>query len=310
LEDARTKLPTAQEDVKSYQSQLELLNKRAEDAEAALAKTKQEFEKQKASWTEERQDRERSESADRRDWVEELPSQPFRSNSRPESPLFHQPARAWSNDFLGLGSVSSKMRKPSTPTTADELAERFSSRRPSAQPPSRPTVQSGNSGHPTPPSVFSPTVDGLPTPSMTHPLEQDDPFEAAERSSSPQQVTQDMVSVSTVAAGPSVQLVERMSAAIRRLESEKVAAREELARISNQRDEARAEIVALMRDTESGKAALKKVSELEGEVADVTARYETTLELLGEKSELVEELRADVQDVKAMYRDLVERTVT
>ena len=31
--------------------------------------------------------------------------------------------------------------------------------------------------------------------------------------------------------------------------------------------------------------------------------------MLGEKSELVEELRADVQDVKAMYRELVERTV-
>jgi chromosome segregation ATPase len=118
-----------------------------------------------------------------------------------------------------------------------------------------------------------------------------------------------MVSVSTVAAGPSVQLVERMSAAIRRLESEKVAAKEELARISRQRDDARAEIVALMREVEAGKAAGKKVEVLEKEVAEVKERYETTLELLGEKSELVEELRADVEDVKAMYRDLVERTI-
>jgi chromosome segregation ATPase len=118
-----------------------------------------------------------------------------------------------------------------------------------------------------------------------------------------------MVSVSTVAAGPSVQLVERMSAAIRRLESEKVAAREELARISRQRDDARGEIVALMREVEGGKAAVKRVEVLEGEVAGMKERYETTLELLGEKSELVEELRADVDDVKAMYRDLVERTI-
>jgi chromosome segregation ATPase len=120
---------------------------------------------------------------------------------------------------------------------------------------------------------------------------------------------QDMLSVSTVAAGPSVQLVERMSAGIRRLESEKVAAREELARISNQRDEARAEILALMREVETGKSATERVAQLEAEVAEVSSRYETTLELLGEKSELVEELRADVQDVKAMYRDLIERTV-
>ncbi|KAK4211410.1 TATA element modulatory factor [Rhypophila decipiens] len=142
------------------------------------------------------------------------------------------------------------------------------------------------------------------------PLERQDTFDSVETSSSsPHQVMADMVSVSTVAAGPSVQLVERMSAAIRRLESEKVAAKEELARISKQRDEARAEIVALMREVEGGKTALKRVAEVEKEVAEVNERYETTLELLGEKSELVEELKADVEDLKAMYKDLVERTI-
>lgn len=133
-------------------------------------------------------------------------------------------------------------------------------------------------------------------------------FDGAETPASPQNVLHDMVSVSTIAAGPSVQLVERMSAAIRRLESEKVAAKEELARITNQRDEARGEIVTLMKDVEIGKAANIKVEALKKEVADINDRYQTTLEMLGEKSELVDELKADVQDVKAMYRDLVERT--
>lgn len=119
----------------------------------------------------------------------------------------------------------------------------------------------------------------------------------------------DVISVSTVGAGPSVQLVERMSAAIRRLESEKVAMRDELARVSAQRDDARAEIVLLMGEVEAGRNALKRVAELEAEVANINSRYQTTLEMLGEKSELVEELRADVEDVKAMYRELVERTV-
>lgn len=164
--------------------------------------------------------------------------------------------------------------------------------------------------------MFSPTSEA-PSQRLTHPLDREvqggeDAFGiggGGERSSSPQQVMQDMVSVSTVAAGPSVQLVERMSAAIRRLESEKVAAKEELARISKQRDEARAEIVAMMRQVESNAAAVKKVEVLEAEVQEVKERYETTLELLGEKSEVVEELKADVEDVKAMYRDLVERTI-
>lgn len=127
--------------------------------------------------------------------------------------------------------------------------------------------------------------------------------------SSPRNLAQDMISVSTVAAGPSVQLVERMSAAIRRLEAERVAAKEEMARVCSQRDEARGDMVALMKELEDAKAASARVPELEKEVADLDTRYQTTLELLGEKSELVDELRADVDDVKTMYRELVERTV-
>jgi chromosome segregation ATPase len=126
---------------------------------------------------------------------------------------------------------------------------------------------------------------------------------------SPRQMAQDMISVSTVAAGPSVQLVERMSAAIRRLEAEKVAAKEEMARVCSQRDEARTDMVGLLKELEGAKSATARVSELETEVDNLNQRYQTTLELLGEKSELVEELKADVQDVKAMYRELVERTV-
>lgn len=143
----------------------------------------------------------------------------------------------------------------------------------------------------------------------THPADRDDVFENLETPASPHNILQDMMSVSTMTAGPSVQLVERMSAVIRRLESEKVSAKEELARISSQRDEARGEIVALMKEAEAEKGARKKVEELELEVASINERYQTTLEMLGEKSELVEELRADVDDVKTMYRDLVERTI-
>ena len=311
LEEARSKLPTVQEDVNSYKSQLATLQKRADEAEAALAEARAELDKQKASWArDEKQDRDGSDSTERREWLEDVPTHPYKSNSRPESPLVHGPSRTWSSDLLGLQSLQTKVRKTSTPSSIDDLAERFSvARRPSAQPPGRPSLHAGTGGHPTPPLLFSPTMEALPTPTLTHPLEQDEVLDSVETSSSPQQMLQDMVSVSTVAAGPSVQLVERMSAAIRRLESEKVAAREDLSRISKQRDEARAEMVTLMREVEAGKTALKRVADLEAEVADVSARYETTLELLGEKSEMVEELKADVQDVKAMYRDLVERTI-
>ncbi|MCJ1314345.1 hypothetical protein MMC25_008026 [Agyrium rufum] len=119
----------------------------------------------------------------------------------------------------------------------------------------------------------------------------------------------DMISVSTAAAGPSVQVVERLSAAVRRLESEKAASQEEFDRLLAQRDEARQQVVSYMQEAEQKKAADAKVQSLEDEIIKLNQRYQTTLEMLGEKSELVEELRADVADVKQMYRDLVENTI-
>ncbi|KAL2132572.1 hypothetical protein VTI74DRAFT_3627 [Chaetomium olivicolor] len=337
LEEAKTKLPTIQEDIKSYQAQLDALKKRAEEAESALSRAEADFEKQKQCWEAEKEERQllHNNAPERpRSWLEGLPGGSFlKPESRPASPQLTNPQRTFSTDFLGISTLTSKARKVSAPSASNSEAGVSGlglglglteprmpfSRRPSAQPPSRPTLNSNPIGSSSggifsPLSLFSPTSDAPPPPA--NPLDREvqrgeDAFEGgAEITASPKQhPVQDMVSVSTVAAGPSVQLVERMSAAIRRLESEKVAAKEELARISRQRDEARAEIVSLMREVEGGKTAVKRVGDLEREVEEVKQRYETTLELLGEKSEEVEELRADVEDVKAMYRDLVERTI-
>ena len=119
----------------------------------------------------------------------------------------------------------------------------------------------------------------------------------------------DLISTSTVGAGPSVQLVERMSATVRRLETEKAASKDELGRLTAQRDEARQEVVRMMRDVEKNRANDERIKALEEEQRAINERYQITLELLGEKSELVEELKADVADVKQMYRDLVESTM-
>jgi predicted RNase H-like nuclease (RuvC/YqgF family) len=119
----------------------------------------------------------------------------------------------------------------------------------------------------------------------------------------------DIISVSTVGAGPSVQLVERMSATVRRLESERAASKDELIRLINQRDEARQEVVELMREVEEKRKLNNRVRELETQVVQLDERYQTTLELLGEKSEQVEELRADIADLKKIYRELIDSTM-
>jgi TATA element modulatory factor len=305
LEEAKTQLPNVQRDLSNHQAQLESLQKRANEAEKALAEAKAEAEKQQQQQLVTRQDSLDRAGVERRPWLDEVALQ----TSRPASPLLSAPQRTYSSDFLGLQNVPTKLRKTSAPSSNNgdvSPNERIAyTRRPSQQPRpslfSMPSTQSGG----TPPSILG-NLEQITSP--THPLDKEDMFDSAETVASPQNVLHDMVSVSTIAAGPSVQLVERMSAAIRRLESEKVAAKEELTRITSQRDEARGEIVALMKDVETGKAANVRVEALEKEVADINDRYQTTLEMLGEKSEMVDELRADVQDVKAMYRDLVERT--
>lgn len=149
---------------------------------------------------------------------------------------------------------------------------------------------------------------GIPeTPSM--PDKDEDFFSGFQTPATPERTINDLISVSTAAAGPSVQLVERMSAAVRRLESEKAAHRDELSRLSSQRDESREQVVSLMKEVEEKRGWEQRVKEVEGSLKGVEERYLTTLEMLGEKSERVEELKADVQDLKGMYRELVESTM-
>lgn len=148
---------------------------------------------------------------------------------------------------------------------------------------------------------------GIPeTPSVA---DRDDDFFGITTPATPERTINDLISVSTAAAGPSVQLVERMSAAVRRLESEKAAHKDELGRLSSQRDESREQVVTLMKEVEEKRGWEQRVKELEGSLKGVEERYLTTLEMLGEKSEKVEELKADVQDLKTMYRELVDSTM-
>ena len=152
----------------------------------------------------------------------------------------------------------------------------------------------------------------LETPSIITSMDHDEyfnnvpPTPASTRGGSASRGVNDIISTSTAGAGPSVQLVERMSANVRRLESEKAAFRDELARLQTQRDEARSEIVKLMKEVEHKRRVEERIKSLEAEHETLSKRHEATLEMLGEKSELVEELKADVADVKQMYRELVD----
>ncbi|KAL6791576.1 TATA element modulatory factor 1 TATA binding domain-containing protein [Trichoderma sp. SZMC 28012] len=297
LQEVQLQLDTCREE-------LATLKKSTKATETALEQTRSDLEKEKQAAS-------RSFTAETgRQWADEVAVATARNQSRPESPLLSVP-RTFSSEAVGL-SVPNRIRRSPTPVSiADAVGEGLGIlRRPPPHLPTRTGTGSMSLTGSIPPSPFSPLEPPMGSPPALPPsvMERENGISDT-APSSPRNLAQDMISVSTVAAGPSVQLVERMSAAIRRLEAERVAAKEEMARVCSQRDEARGDMVALMKELEDAKAASARVPELEKEVADLDTRYQTTLELLGEKSELVDELRADVDDVKTMYRELVERTV-
>ncbi|KAF5550347.1 TATA element modulatory factor [Fusarium phyllophilum] len=304
LQDVSPALTVARQELETCREELAALRIQHKSAETALEQARNDLEKQQRAAS-----REVSADAERRQWADDVATSTPRSQSRPDSPLLSV-ARTFSSDFIGLPVPARQPRRVPTPGSQTESAGDgfFFGRRMSSQPP-RPSALS-TAGHAIPPPPpFSPFEPPTESPrAASPPPDRDDGLDDGDPSS-PRNVAQDMISVSTVGAGPSVQLVERMSAAIRRLEAEKVAAKEEMARVCSQRDEARSDIVNLMTELETQKTASARVTELEAEVENINSRYQTTLEMLGEKSELVEELKADVQDVKDMYRELVERTV-
>lgn len=306
LQDLKPELAAAKQELEVCREQLAALQVSSRSTETALEQAKADLEKMQRAAA-----REMQAETERRPWAaDETPGTPSRVQSRPDSPLLSVP-RTFSSDLAGFQIPSrSARRSPMLGSMADSSAD--GGRRTSSQNPyGRPGAATSATGLGLPPTPFSPFEPPPSEPAnLTSPslAEREDPSDDRV-SSSPRNVAQDMISVSTVGAGPSVQLVERMSSAIRRLEAEKVAAKEEMARVCSQRDEARSDMLGLMKEIEAAKAASTRVTELEKELDGVNARYQTTLEMLGEKSELVEELKADVQDVKAMYRELVERTV-
>ena len=140
--------------------------------------------------------------------------------------------------------------------------------------------------------------------------ENEELFDGVVSPATPERTINDMLSISTAAAGPSVQLVESLSSSVRSLRIDNGALKEELSRLSAERDESRAEVVSLLREVEAGNEAKVKILKLEKELDVLQKRYDTTLQLLGERVEEVSELQADIEDMKKIWRETISRSVT
>lgn len=296
-------------ELSSCTKQLRTLQDRLAKAEADTTATRKDLKAERDSW--EARLAQRLEDEKNRIREETARSTPdIYQQFRNESPIAHHRTRKSSNADRN-SPHSRRTQGLAISGTGSFSLERPISQRSSTQPLN--TLQDSHSGQLSRQDSMNaipqaPVTNGVPqTPSMTD--RDDDFFAGVHTPATPERTINDLISVSTAAAGPSVQLVERMSAAVRRLESEKAAHRDELSRLSTQREESREQVVSLMKEVEEKRAWERQVKGLEESLGEMKERYLTTLEMLGEKSEKVEELRADVQDVKGMYRELVESTM-
>jgi predicted nucleic acid-binding Zn-ribbon protein len=312
LESINERARTFEHDLVEQRAAASKLQARLAQAETSAQDARADLEREKKVWEAEFQQKLEEEKTK---WKSEQASQAYSTHSghlRADSPSDSR--RRHSPDPLGIynrksmpRSISSHMDASLPLSPMDRMFD-DAARRPSySRQRSNPKARTPEIGTPQRQDSIESSTNmngGLPpgTPSIQTEF-YDEPFENV---SSPQRTINDMISVSTAGAGPSVQLVERMSAAVRRLESEKATSKEELARLSAQRDEAREEVVALMREVEEKRNLNQKVDTLEKELKEMEQRYETTLEMLGEKTEMVEELEGDVADLKKIYRELVQ----
>lgn len=288
LEKAHERVDDLQRSLSERESEFEKLSRRVEQNEEELAAVRKDYERQ--SQTQEAAFAQRLED-EKLKWREQtLTYQNLRTDSPATSMRKHSGA-----DFPHLGLPPSEVVRSRRPSVLPNQV--FENHTPPRQ--NSLTSMSRTQSH----------LHAFETPSLQS-LDRDELLSIpATPLSPPTNGVNDLISVSTVGAGPSVQLVERMSANVRRLETERAASKDELARLTAQRDEAREEVVSLMREVEQKLAADERIRALEQETQQMNDRYQTTLEMLGEKSELVEELKADVADLKKIYRELVDSTM-
>ncbi|KAI8054963.1 TATA element modulatory factor 1 TATA binding-domain-containing protein, partial [Gilbertella persicaria] len=110
---------------------------------------------------------------------------------------------------------------------------------------------------------------------------------------------------------PTTILVERLQSNIRQLENQISFYQTQLSSSSQSRDELSEEVLSMSQEIEQLRKEVKRTKDLETQHQQLDSRYQTLLELLGERTEQVEELKADLQDVKEMYKsqiiDLVQK---
>ncbi|RCK64716.1 Protein SGM1 [Candida viswanathii] len=106
-----------------------------------------------------------------------------------------------------------------------------------------------------------------------------------------------------------IQLVNKMSSNIRRLEIELNTLKEEYSKVSEAKEEVEQELLESIKLNDEVRALQAEVQTLQQVISDNESKEQTMLELIGEKSEQVEELKADIVDLKELLKQQVQQLV-
>ncbi|KAG0363730.1 hypothetical protein BC939DRAFT_226862 [Gamsiella multidivaricata] len=99
--------------------------------------------------------------------------------------------------------------------------------------------------------------------------------------------------------------IERLNTVVRQLEGQVTFLSEQVRTANKNKDELSDELVRVAMELEELQKQAMRVPGLEKELALLQERYKAALEMLGERTEEVQELRADIVDVKEAYRDQI-----
>lgn len=111
------------------------------------------------------------------------------------------------------------------------------------------------------------------------------------------------------AATKNIQLVNKMAALIRRLEVEVNSLHDENTILANDKEKLLQQYLEILKGTQSTSDLEAKVNELEQAVAAMAAKENTMLEVIGEKTEQAEELKADIVDLKELCKLQVQQMI-
>lgn len=132
------------------------------------------------------------------------------------------------------------------------------------------------------------------------------PFDAPEPGETP---LNSHLSSAGAGATKHIQIINKMSASIRRLEAEILTLKEENEQLATEKEYAQREIVDRNELDKKLRELEQRISSLQSELEEKSRREGTLLEVIGEKSEKVGELEADVYDLKDLLRQQVQQMI-